>query len=407
MASKATGPAINGPGNRHCRSWIERFIDYTSNLEAPEIWRKWSAISMIAATLEQKVWADTGGNLYPNLYVFLVGQPGMGKSRSIMAASNLIREALPEIFFGATSMTRASLSDYMNEAKRIITKYPPPAIEYNSLVAIADEFSAFMHEYDSALVAALVEFYDVNPYSEGRRVSNIRIKIPRPQLNLLTGSTPSNLIHTLKDYVWDQGLMSRVIMVHSNERPIIDVFNEPRKEKPVDLFHDIKVINTIVGKFEATKAFGEAMHNWKLVKYSPEPTHPKLKHYCTRRWTHLVKLAMVASIDRGNDLTLTVEDFNTAMTWLLEAEFTMSSIFKEGSIVPDSRTMDEVAHMVKEKGTVSEHLIRNFLRERVPAMHIDYIMKAMESSRIIIPVKVDHVTGLKLFGVPAQQQTST
>src|SRR6516164_1438064 len=89
MASKPIGPAINGPGNRHCRSWIERFIDYTSNLEAPEIWRKWSAISMIAATLEQKVWADTGGNLYPNLYVFLVGQPGMGKSRSIMAASNL------------------------------------------------------------------------------------------------------------------------------------------------------------------------------------------------------------------------------------------------------------------------------------------------------------------------------
>jgi hypothetical protein len=362
---------------------------------------------MLAATLEQKVWVETGGNLYPNLYVFLVGQPGMGKSRSIMAASNLVREALPEVFFGATSMTRASLSDYMNEAKRILPKIPGPPEEYNSLVVVADEFSAFMHEYDSALVAALVEFYDVNPYSEGRRVSNIRIKISKPQLNILTGSTPSNLIHTLKDYVWDQGLMSRVIMVYSSDRPVIDVFNEPAKDKPKDLLHDLKVINALQGQFAPTKRFSDCMHNWKLMDYKPEPNHPKLKHYNSRRFAHLIKLAMIASVDRRVDLRLDVDDFNLAMTWLVEAELAMPNIFKEGSIVPDSRVMDEVAHFVRLRGKVSEHLIRNFIRERVPAMHIEYIMKAMESSRLIVAHGADVKTGLKLFVAPEQQQTST
>src|SRR5262245_6571844 len=184
--SKSTSPAINGPGNRKCISWIESFVEHTANLESPEIWRKWSAIAMIAAVLEQKVWLESGGKLYPNLYTFLVGDPGLGKARAITAASNIIRDHLPYTFFGATSMTRASLADYMVEAKRFIANIPYAPIEYNSLVAVADEFSAFMHEYDSALVAALVEFYDVNPYSEGRRVSNIRIKISKPQLNLLT-----------------------------------------------------------------------------------------------------------------------------------------------------------------------------------------------------------------------------
>ena len=127
--------------------------------------------------------------------------------------------------------------------RRFIANIPHPPIEYNSLVAVADEFSAFMSEYDSALVASLVEFYDVNPYSEGRRVSNIRIKIPKPQLNILSGSTPSNLIHTLKDYVWEQGLMSRVIMIYASERPMIDVFNTPPMPKPTNLIHDIKIIS--------------------------------------------------------------------------------------------------------------------------------------------------------------------
>lgn len=362
---------------------------------------------MMGAVLEQRVWIETGGNLYPNLYVFLVGQPGMGKSRSIMAASNLVREALPDTFFGATSMTRASLSDYMNEAKRILPKIPGPPVEYNSLICVADEFSAFMHEYDSALVAALVEFYDVNPYSEGRRVSNIRIKIPRPQLNILTGSTPSNLIHTLKDYVWDQGLMSRVIMIHSADRPVIDVFNEPIRERPQSLINDLKVIWALEGAFNATDDFGKAMHAWKTGGFAPVPDHPKLAHYASRRFAHLLKLSMIASVDRSNELILRTDDFNRAMSWLVQAETTMPYIFREGSVTSDSRVMDEIAHYVRQKGEVSEHLIRNFARERVPAMHIEYMMRVMETARILVVKKVAPKTGLKTFVAPKQEQTST
>jgi len=345
---------------------------------------------MLAAVLEQKVWVESPTPLYPNLYVFLVGNPGVGKSRAIMAASNIIREAIPEVHFGATSMTRAAMSDYMVEAERFIANIPHAPIEYNSLVAVADEFSAFMHEYDSALVAALVEFYDVNPYSEGRRVANIRIKIPRPQLNLLTGSTPSNLIHTMKEYVWEQGLMSRVIMVFASDRPLVDVFNVPPMEKPTDLIHDIKIINTLMGQFKPTEAFAKAMNNWKLLGLTPTPDHPKLVHYCTRRWAHLLKLTMVASVDRTDSLVLDVADFNRAMGWLLEAERYMPLIFKVGSVAPDSRVMDEVVHFIKQhKGPVPEHQIVNFLRERVPSNSIRPMMDAMKASRVIVCQHVD------------------
>jgi hypothetical protein len=363
------------------------------------MWRKWSAISMIAATLEQKVWVDSGSVMYPNLYVFLIGQPGLGKSRAITAASNIIRESLPEIYFGATSMTRASLADYMNEAKRFIANIPFAPIEYNSLVAVADEFSAFMHEYDSGLVAALVEFYDVNPYSEGRRVANIRIKLQRPQLNLLTGSTPSNLIHTMKDYVWEQGLMSRVIMIFAHERPLIDVFNVPKSPKPTELIHDIKIINSLVGEFKPTESFAKAMHNWKTLGLVPVPEHPKLVHYRTRRWAHLLKLAMIVSVDRTDSLILDVQDFNKAMAWLLEAESFMPYIFQVGSVAPDSRVMDEVVHYIKQhKGAVPEHMIINFLRERVNSMAIRPMVEAMTASRLIICRDVDK-SGQRRFTV--------
>jgi hypothetical protein len=289
----------------------------------------------------------------------------------------------------------------MDEAKRFIHNIPYAPIEYNYLVIVADELSAFMHEYDSGLVAALVEFYDVNPYSEGRRVANIRIKIAKPQLNILTGSTPSNLIHTLKDYVWEQGLMSRVIMIYAEDRPLIDVFNEPRKEKPKDLIHDIKIINTLMGQFTHTEAFGAAMHKWKLLKMQPEPEHPKLRHYNTRRWAHALKLAMIASVDRSSDLVLDVIDFNRAISWMLDAESRMALIFQVGSVAPDSRVMDEIIFFIKQhKGAVSEHLIVNFARQRVPAYTIDSILKTMQSSQLIRAIGHDEKSGLRKFIVP-------
>jgi hypothetical protein len=318
------------------------------------------------------------------MYIFLVGEPGIGKSRSITCAANIIREALPKMHFGATSMTRASLSDYMNEAKVFYPNIPYAPIEYNSMLVVADEFSAFMHEYDTALVAALVEFYDVNPYSEGRRVSSIRITIKRPQLSLLTGSTPSNLLHTLKDYVWDQGLMSRVIMVYANERPLIDVFNTPPAGEPKDLINDIKIINSLFGQFDGTAEFKAAMHNWKLLGLTPAPDHPRLKHYSTRRWAHLLKLCMISSVDRKDELLLDVNDFNRAMNWLLEAELLMPYIFQVGSVTPDSRIMDDIAHYVKQKGVIPEHLLINFARQRLHPNAIKNVIEMLMAAKQIV-----------------------
>ena len=343
---------------------------------------------------------ETTSPLYPNMYTFLVGEAGLGKSRAITAAANLVREAIPEVNMGATSMTRASLVDYMVESKRMLPQLPDPAIEYNSMLVVADELSAFMHEYDSGLVAGLVEFYDVNPYSEGRRVAAIRIKLQRPQLSILAGSTPSNLVHTLKDYVWDQGLMSRVFLVFSTEQPMIDTLSAPQKGKPNHLLHDLKMIFKLQGKFTMTQEFKDAMWHWKLLKLDPAPDHPKLKHYCTRRWAHLLKLSMVASVDRGNSLELTKDDFNTAFGWLIDMESVMPLIFQIGSVAPDSRVMDEVVHFVRhQKNGISEYKVVNFIRQQVPGYSVKVILDNLVAARLIRVIGTDK-HGLRVFTTP-------
>jgi len=319
-----------------------------------------------------------------------------------MAASGLVREALPETYFGSTSMTRASLSDHMNEAKRIIMNIPFAPIEYHSLLVVADEFSVLMDQYDTALTAAFVEFYDCNPYSEGRRVANIRIKIQRPQLNMLCGSTPSNLLQTLKEYVWDQGLMSRVFLIYSEDRPLIDPFDQPSREPPKDLIHDLKVINTVSGEFSWTPRFQDLMNKWRLAGLIPVPDHPKLRHYCTRRWTHLLKLCMISNVDRDGKLVLDEADFNRAMNWMVKAELHMPRIFQVGTTSPDSRVMDEIAYFVSQYNSgVSEYKVVNFARTKLQSYAIRPLLEAMVTSRQIVSVGIDK-QGLRIFKVPSE-----
>ena len=75
---------------RRLGSWIESFLEYTEILPSPPLLRRWAAISYVAAALERKVWVRTmGSDLYPNLYTFLVGPPGVGKGVAIAAGERL------------------------------------------------------------------------------------------------------------------------------------------------------------------------------------------------------------------------------------------------------------------------------------------------------------------------------
>ena len=291
----------------------------------------------------------------------------------------------------------ASLVDHMQEAKKIIVQLPDPALEYHTLTIVADELSAFMHEYDNGLIAGLTKFYDCSEYSQGRRVGDIRIKIERPQLTILSGSTPSNLIHFLPDWAWEQGFTSRVFLIYSDDRPIIDVFATKFRSMPTDMVHDLEIISKIAGQFGWSEEWARAMHNWKLAKFDPAPSHPKLKHYNSRRFAHMIKLSMISSVDRGNSLSLEKADFNRALGWLIEAELEMPKIFDSGAGSEDNKAIDEILHFIQASGEVSEARIVNFARSRIRyAANIPRIIAVMEQGGIIFNSSVDKL-GLKLF----------
>jgi hypothetical protein len=262
----------------------------------------------------------------------------------------------------------------------------------------ADELTAFMHKYDDETIGVLSSFYDADPYTQVRRTKELKIKIKSPQLTILAGTTPSNLLKFMPENAWDQGFTSRIVLIFSDERIIGDDFASIDRPLSNDLVHDLKLINSLCGQYSVTEDYRSAVNNWRSLGEPPVPNHPKLLHYNTRRKTHLYKLSLVAAVDRSAQPLLTKDDFNRAMSWLLEAEEQMPDIFKAGAPGSDSKAMDEILHFVvvsdKGKGVAEKSMI-NFARDRVPAYSLDRVIRTMESSGLIEAFAIEKATGLR------------
>lgn len=389
MGSKNTKAGTAGSARRRLGSWIERFVSYAleqAPVPTPEIYRRWAGITAIGACLEQKVWLKPGHEpLYPNLYTLLVGPPATGKSVSIGLARGLLA-TIPDFPFAPTSVTMAALVDALAQNKReYINDYTGKgATFYNSMMVIPDDLQVLMSTYDLSLIAGLTTFYDVNhPYRERRRTGDLRIEIKRPQLSILGGTTPSHLFGFIPEEAWSQGFTSRMILIYSDERHKENVrFNGVRLDYPPDLVNDLKSINSLIGEFTVDEGATKAFEDWVEAGKPPVPSHKRLEHYLGRRYPHLLKLCMVSSADRGNSLVITVEDFNRALGWLVEAEHAMPRIFQDGPKTVESKIMDEVHFYIKSidiagKG-VRQTLIMNYLVQRVGTMAIKQFWEAME-----------------------------
>jgi hypothetical protein len=381
---------------RQLPNFIDGFASYMADKGSPALYVKWSAIFAISAALERKAWITTAkGVLYANQYIILVGGAGIGKSvctKSVYELLETVRKGGGVFHIAPTSVTKASLIDALNEAERTVIR--PMAqktiTSFNSLTVIPNEFGVFLPSWEGDFMSTLTDLWDCGRYAETRRTRSINIEIPNTQLNLFSATTPAHLTNLLPEGAWEQGFMSRVLLVFSGEIIHTNIFTEMLHDEVLwaKLVHDIRDVYNLFGEFTVTEEAQEALNMWARSGGAPMPDHPKLVSYCSRRIAHVLKLCIVASAATDDSQIITLDNFAEALDWLVELETYMVDIFKSMKAGGDARAMEDCwhfafQHWMKKKEPVPEHLIYAFLQERSPAHSIDRIIDVMCRAQIL------------------------
>jgi len=381
---------------RRLKNFIDAFLSYTEGKGSPRLYRLWAAIFTVGAVCERKVWLTTAkGRLYPNQYILLVGGAGIGKSLCTNIVYDLLNEIrTPETPFhiAPTSVTKASLIDSLADAdRRIIRPMESPAIiSFNSLTIVPNEFGVFLPSWEGDFMSSLTDLWDCKHYSETRRTHKINISIPHAQLNMFSATTPAYLTSLLPEGAWEQGFMSRILVVFSGELVHTDLFGlfDMDDQGRADLVHDLRDMYKTYGEITVTDEAKLAINEWSKAGGPPIPDHPKLTSYSARRAAHLLKLCMIASMASDSDRIVTLDHFAEALDWLAGLETFMPDVFKSMKVGGDGRAIEECWHycyqiFLKSKEPVPEHRIVHFLQERVPVHNISRILDVMERSKLL------------------------
>lgn len=357
---------------------------------SPARFRKWAAIHAIGAAVERRVWSKFNINrMYPNLFVFLVGPPGTGKTQAMKPMFHILRKA-DAVKLAPNDVSKQSLLDAMAENTKVFFEKGLP-VDYHYLDLMITELSNFMSEYDGALAGLLTQLFDCEDSNEERkRTTKGSGMIINPGLAMLAGTATKNLGKTISGDLWGQGFMARVLLVHSAEIVPFDPFVET--EYDADLERELIEAFARLGEMSGQMTWHDdaraAFVAYKDAHFAPVPTHNKLIEYNTRRWMHAAKLAMIAALSDERQI-IYAEDVHMAVEWLLELEAEIPEIFKDmisggdGEIMADTHNQLVQFWINNGKRAIPVSFIYRLLSKQVAAHSIERVIQVMENAGMI------------------------
>lgn len=351
-------------GLRQLNNWIDSYLEFTSESEAPEPFHLWSALWGISAAVERKVWLDQGYfTLYPNMFVVLTGPPASRKTTASNIMKNILEEG--EVLGENPDMTskEALLQELGNSTKTFELK--GENVRHCSMSLVSSEWSTFMGDKDMDMCNTLCKLYDCDSKFNKWTKTQGRDKIVNTFLSLLGCSTATQIGDCLPYKAVGGGLTSRIIFVvegeqkeRRNSRPSISKEKKALREK---LVNDIRHINTLSGEFEWSDMGGQWFDDWYVNRDEKIKSDSKFEHYSDRKPVHLVKMAMLLSIAESDELVVHRRHLERALEMLNEAEIRMPEALGGVGMSLSAPVVSKVMQLIKEHKEITQKELQGYL----------------------------------------------
>ncbi|MFH1685046.1 MAG: hypothetical protein ABH983_01955, partial [Candidatus Micrarchaeota archaeon] len=213
-------------------------------MEAPIDFQLATALFVISAAVERKVWFDRGFEmLYPSVYLILVGPPSSRKS-VVRFGDRILRNCDVNLF--PDKVTMQSMWDVM-EAGHKVVEMEGKEYKHCSWSLISEEWQFFIGDQDKEFLNTLNKFYDCRERFDYSTKWCGKNHLDNIFLNMLGAIQPDILSATLPVEAIGSGFTSRLIyVVCAKERMkrAIPIMN-PKIEQ--ELIKQARLINTAYG----------------------------------------------------------------------------------------------------------------------------------------------------------------
>ena len=392
---------------RELDDWLTRYLQYTQHSEPPTSYHTWCGLSLLAGTLQRRVFLRMGfETLYPNLYIVLVGPAGRSRKGVALGIAKDLLKKVPGISLAPESTSgREAIIQALKRA-RANQDLEDGRVKYHcSLTAISEELSVFLGQGDTKLLANLTNWYDCQDDWAYETIGRGLDSLQGLCFNFLGGTAPEWIQSMLPSEAIGGGFTSRVIfIVEENKGKTVPEHDLTEEEKMLAEFltQDLERIAQLNGQFQFTPESKQAYVDWymesdKLIRVGKYPVNdPRFAAYCDRRQTHLRKIMMLFSVSRGDSLELTVEDFHRAVDALIKAEAKMARTFGGLGRARFGDATQKIEDFIRLMGITTRSSLLAKFRLDVDSQALSVIEQTLEQ-RKVISVKLLAQKGEKVY----------
>lgn len=389
------------------RSWIDAFLEYTDNTEAPREYLLWSGLSVLSSTLKNNVYIEYYGEKFPaNQYIILVGPPGIGKGVSIGKAYKLAKKA-KSVNFIKNWHTPQEVIELIGNGFMTIALKPGQVLQPNTPMdhtacIIAPELAVFLQSYDN-LHSILCDMWDQKEFEYGTRNKG-KFNIEDMSVSMLGGCVPDYIRSLGKDRMAPitGGFTARTVFVYATEKYQLLPLNFGALSKAAtkledDLINDLVHIGTLKGELtldkEAEKLWIKTYseHNKRGIIDSDASTNFK-----SRISTHVLKTAIAISLSESDSFIITRSHLARAIKYIEHVRDQVDVVFRSVGESTLAVVMDKVLNFVDQSGQVSyKTLLKRFYRDATDEQ-LNYILRILIQTNSI-------VEGIDSSGKPAYE----
>ena len=318
-------------------SFFQTYFDYVGESEAPKSYHRWCAISVVGTLLGRQFSFPFGHvDLYPSQYILLMGGAGVRKSSAIGIAHKLAAKAGFKKFADDRLSKEMFLKSMMDFGTPIIEDdddlgdlldMPIDGAAAEKYV-VADEFLDFLGMNNLEFITMLTKLWDSKEQYTHPKLHGDDVIVKKPTVNLLAGSTLTNLTLALPPEVVGHGFLTRLILIHAESNGNkITWPQRPCPDKEFELVQHLQIMqDTVTGVAKLTPEAKDLLD--QMYKQFVPIDDARFINYSNRRFTHLLKLCLCLA---GMRHSTTVEEVDAleANTILHYAECKMPKALGE------------------------------------------------------------------------------
>lgn len=354
--------------------WISQFVKEAKIIPSPFRFKLWSGLFAVGAALGRRVWTEIepGEPLYPNLYVMLVAEPAIGKSRAMKPARRLLAK-LPNVALSPDEITKERFIQQLGELF-----FPQLGASETTYAAFVSEWGTFMEAGDKKFMQQLSGLWDCPDIYERETKNAGNDHLEKPVLNMIAGVQPSWFLDGFPPDAFEMGLPTRIMFVWAEaaDKPP-RVYGKGVPFNGDRLLGGLTSITRRAGLVPMSPPAMAALQRWADDGQPPAIIDPMLRGYAGRRDLTATKLALIVAMARGHS-TIEASDLAAGFALMFDMEADMhKAVAAAGGNLYRLREVS-VANYVRDRFAATKRFVPEWeLRQQMGRQLAMYMLEAV------------------------------